>query len=56
VHRFSGGADAPDVGVELMLRTVGSYQSMTAGLSRQQARELAAMIRRGIGQTGRAEK
>jgi len=50
VHRF---ADAPvdrEVGLELVLRTVGSYQSMTAGLSRQQARELAGLIRRGLGE------
>lgn len=54
VHRFAGASSDRDVGLELVLRTVGSYQSMTAGLSRQQARELAAMIRRGLGEQGEA--
>lgn len=51
VHRFAGAAADRNVGLELVLRTMASYQSMTAGLSRQQARELAVMIRRGLGET-----
>lgn len=54
VHRFADASADRDVGLELVLRTVGSYQSMTAGLSRQQARELAVMIRRGLGEAGEA--
>ena len=51
VHRF---ADAPPdraVGLELVLRTPASYNSMTAGLSAAQARDLATMLRRGLGES-----
>lgn len=50
VHRF---VDAPPdrmIGVELVLRSAASYSSMTAGMSREQAVDLAAMLRRGIGE------
>lgn len=50
IHRF---ADAPPdraVGLELVLRTPASYNSMTAGLSAAQARDLAIMLRRGLGE------
>lgn len=50
VHSF---ADAPPdrvLGLELVLRTPASYNSMTAGLSAEQARDLATMLRRGLGE------
>lgn len=50
VHRFDDTATDREVGLELVLRSVGSYQSMTAGMSRHQARLLAALIRRGLGE------
>lgn len=50
VHRFSGAPPERSVGLELVLRTPASYDSMTAGMSPQQARKLAAMIRRGLGE------
>ncbi len=51
VHRFADAPSGHAVGLELVLRTPASYNSMTAGLSPTQARELAAMLRRGLGET-----
>jgi hypothetical protein len=51
VHRFADPPADREVGLELILRTAASYNAMTAGISREQALELAAMLRRGIGET-----
>lgn len=51
VHLFTDAPSDSTVGLELMLRTAASYSSMTAGLSAAQARELANLLRRGIGET-----
>lgn len=51
VHRFADSPSDREVGVELVLRNAASYSAMTAGISRAQALELAAMLRRGIGET-----
>ena len=50
VHAFSGGGPERAVGTELMLRTVASYDSMTAALSAGEARQLAALLRQAIGE------
>ncbi len=50
VHRFADAPPDRTIGVELVLQTAASYSSMTAGMSREQALDLAAMLRRGIGE------
>lgn len=50
VHRFADAPSDRTIGVELVLRTVAGYSSMTAGMSRKQAQDLAAILRRGIGE------
>ncbi len=50
VHRFANAPADRSIGLELMLRTRASYSAMTAGLSVTQARELANLLRRGIGE------
>lgn len=54
VHRFADAPSDRTVGLELVLRTRASYSSMTAGLSAAQARDLATLIRRGIGEAAEA--
>lgn len=50
VHCFVDAPPDRAVGLELVLRTAASYNSMTAGLSAAQARDLATMLRRGLGE------
>ncbi len=50
VHQFAQAPADRVVGLELVLRTSLSYDAMTAGLSSAQARELAWLIRRGLGE------
>lgn len=50
VHRFETSAPERAAGLELKLQTPLSYDSMTAALSPREARELAALLRRALGE------
>ena len=50
VHAFAGAGHSRSVGIELRTHNRASYSSMVAGLSREEARELASLLRRGAGE------
>lgn len=50
MHRFAKGPPDRSIGLELVLQIRASYGAMTAGVSAAQARDLANLLRRGIGE------